>query len=137
MNTEQTSKNIFMSISKYLHSFLEEKIFPEEQKGCERNSWVTKDQPLSDKTVCRDCQKRSTNLAMAGIDYWKVYDIIPYGWMYEYDKVKEKEIKAEFARVYKRNVRLILSSKLNEKNKKAAINTWTVSLLTYSAGISE
>ena len=52
-------------------------------------------------------------------------------------KVKEKEIKAEFARVYKRNVRLILSSKLNEKNKKAAINTWTVSLLTYSAGISE
>ena len=137
MNTEQTSKNIFMSISKYMHSFLEEKIFPEEQKGCERNSWVTKDQPLSDKAVCRDCQKRSTNLAMAGIDYWKVYDIIPYGWMYEYGKVKEKEIKAGFARVYKRNVRLILSSKLNEKNKKAAINTWTVSLLTYSAGISE
>ena len=38
MNTEQTSKNIFMSIFKYMHSFLEEKIFPEEQKGCERNS---------------------------------------------------------------------------------------------------
>ena len=34
----------------------------------------------------------------------------------EYDKVKEKEMKTEFVREYKRRLRLILRSKLNEKN---------------------
>ena len=41
----------------------------------------------------------------------------------EYDKVKEKEIKTEVVREYKRVIRLILKSKLNEKNKKQVINT--------------
>ena len=37
--------------------------------------------------------------------------------MLEYDNVKEKEMKTEFFREYKRRIRLILISKLNGKNK--------------------
>ena len=57
-------------ISEYLHSFLEEeKILPKEQKGCKINSRGTKDQVLLDTAVLGDCKRRSTNLAMAWIDY--------------------------------------------------------------------
>ena len=49
-------------ISEHLYSFLEEeKILPEEQKGCKRNSRGTKDQVLLDKAVLRDCKRRSGN----------------------------------------------------------------------------
>ena len=68
-----------------MHSFLEEeKILPEEQKGCKRNSKGTKCQVLLDKAVLRDCKRRSTNLAMAWIDYRKPYDMIPPSWISEY-----------------------------------------------------
>ena len=57
-------------ISEHLYSFLEEeKILPEEQKGCKRNRRGTKDQVLVDKAVLKDCKKRSANLEMAWIDY--------------------------------------------------------------------
>ena len=42
----------------------------------------------------------------------------------EYDKVKEKEMKTEFVREYKRRLKLILKSKLNRKNIIKAINSW-------------
>ena len=59
-------------ISEHLYSFLEEeKIFLEEQKDCQRNSRGTKDQVLLDKTVLRDCRRKNTNFAMAGIYYRK------------------------------------------------------------------
>ena len=71
-------------ISKHLYSFLEEeKILPKEQKGFKRNSRGTKDQALVDKAVLKDCKRRSTNLAIAWIDYRKVYDIIPHSWISE------------------------------------------------------
>ena len=70
-------------ISEHLYRFLEEeKILAEEQKGCKRNSRGTKDQVLLDKAVLRDCE-RSTNLAMAWIDYQKVYDMILHSWISE------------------------------------------------------
>ena len=61
----------------------EEKILPEEQKGCKRNSRGTKDQVFLDKAVLRDRKRRSTNLAMAWIDYRKAYGMIPYSWINE------------------------------------------------------
>ena len=71
-------------ISEHLYCFLEEEnIFPEEQKGCKRKSRGTKDQLLLDKAVLRDCKRRSTNLAMAWIDYRKAYDMIPHSWISE------------------------------------------------------
>ena len=56
--------------------------------------------------------------------------------MLEYDKVKEKEMKTEFFREYKTRIRLILISKLNGKNKRKGINTWTV-VMRYGAGVLE
>ena len=47
-----------------------------------------------------------------------------YLWILENDKVKEKEMKTEFFREYKRRIRLILIFKLNGKNKIKAINSW-------------
>ena len=54
----------------------------------------------------------------------------------EYEKVKEKEMKTEFVREYIRS-RLILRSKLNEKNKIKAINSWAVAIMRYGAGVLE
>ena len=54
--------------------------------------------------------------------------------MLEYDKVKEKEMKTEFLRGYKRRLRLIFRSKLNEKNKIKAIKSWAVAIVRYDAG---
>ena len=54
----------------------------------------------------------------------------------EFDKVKEKEMKTEFVREYKRRIRLTLISKLNRKNKKIkAINSWVVAIKRYGVGV--
>ena len=53
----------------------------------------------------------------------------------EVDKIKENEMKLQFAKEYKRRVRLILKSKLNGKNKMKAINAWVVAVLRYVACI--
>ena len=64
----------------YKHS---DGILPEEQKGCRRRSRGTKDQLLIDKAILKDCKRRHTNLAMAWIDYWKAYDMVPHSWIGE------------------------------------------------------
>ena len=71
-------------ISEHLYRFLEEeKILPEEQKGCKRNNRGSKDQLLLDKAVLRDCKRISTNLAMDWIDCRKSCDMIPHSWISE------------------------------------------------------
>ena len=57
-------------IAEKINNFLkQEKILPEEQKGCKRGSRGTKDQLLIDETVLQDCKKRHTDLSLAWIDY--------------------------------------------------------------------
>ena len=52
-------------ITEEMYNSLErEKILPEEQKGCKRQSRGTKDQLLIDKTILKDCKKRHTNLSI-------------------------------------------------------------------------
>ena len=46
-------------------------------------------------------------------------------------------MKTEFVRECKRKIRLILISKLNGKNKIKAINSWTVAIIRYGAGVLE
>ena len=53
----------------------------------------------------------------------------------ELDKIKETEMKEKITKEYKRKQRLILKSKLNGRNKVAAINTWAVAIFRYGAGI--
>ena len=55
----------------------------------------------------------------------------------KYDKVKEKEMKTEFVRQYETMLRLILRYTLNGKNKIKAINSWTVAIMRYGAGVLE
>ena len=72
-------------IAEKMYNYLEqEKILPEEQKGCRRGSRGTKGQLLLDKTVLKDCRERHTNLSMAWINYRKTYDLVPHTWVNEY-----------------------------------------------------
>ena len=59
----------------------EEKLLPDEQKGCRRQKRGTKDQLLIDKMVIRKCRRRLTNVAMWWIDYNKACDMIPHSWI--------------------------------------------------------
>ena len=45
----------------------------------------------------------------------------------ELDKIRETEMKDKITKEYKQRQRLILKSKLDERNKVTAINTWTYS----------
>ena len=66
-------------------------------------------------------------------------DIDETGYTYlrilETAKIKEKEMKEKFCKVYLPRLRLIPRSKLNGRNKIMAVNTWVVSVMRYSAGI--
>ena len=69
----------------------------------------------------------------------KIREIGEDGYIYlgilECDEVKEQEMKDKFKNEYFRRTKLILKSKLNGRNKIMAMNTWTVSILRYGAGI--
>ena len=71
-------------ISEDMYYFMEnEKLPPEEQKGCRRKSRGKKDQLLINKTILKHCRKRRTDLATAWIDYRKTYDFVPHSWILE------------------------------------------------------
>ena len=58
-------------------------LFPEEQKGCRKESRGTKDQLMIDKMVLKNCRRRMTNLCLSWIDYKKAYDMVPHSWLME------------------------------------------------------
>lgn len=51
-----------------------EKLLPDEQKGCRRQSKGTKGLLMIDKMVKKDCKRRMTNISVAWVDYTKAYD---------------------------------------------------------------
>ena len=53
----------------------------------------------------------------------------------EYDIVKVQEMKDKFRNEYFGRAKLILKSKLNERNKIMALNTWFVYIMNCDAGI--
>ena len=55
--------------------------------------------------------------------------------MLELDRTMESDVKEGFSKEYFRRFKLVLKSRLNDKNKILAANTWAVSLLRYSGGI--
>ena len=72
-------------LAEEVYTHLERKnLFPDEQKGCRRNSRGTKDQLMIDKMVLKNCKKRLTNLCLAWIDYKKAYDMVPHSWICQY-----------------------------------------------------
>ena len=61
----------------------QEKLLPEEQKGCRKGSRGTNDLLYINRAVIKDLKSRNKNLAMAWIDYKKAYDMVPHSWIVE------------------------------------------------------
>ena len=61
----------------------QEKLLPEEQKGCRKGSRGTNDLLCIDRAVIKEVKSRNNNLAMAWIDYKKAYDIVPHSLIIE------------------------------------------------------
>ena len=61
----------------------QEKLLPEEQKGCRKGSRETNDLLYIDRAVIKEVKSSNKNLAMAWIDYKKAYDMVPYLWIIE------------------------------------------------------
>ena len=55
----------------------QEKLLPEEQKGCRKGSRGTNNLLYMDRAVLIEVKSRNKNLAMACIDYKKAYDMVP------------------------------------------------------------
>ena len=61
----------------------QEKLLPEEQKGCRKGSRGTNDLLYIDRAVIKEVKSRNKNLAMSWIDCKKAYDVVPYWWIIE------------------------------------------------------
>ena len=61
----------------------QEKLLPEEQKGCREGSRGTNDLLYIDRAIIKEVKSRNKNLAMVWIDYKKTYDMVPYSWIIE------------------------------------------------------
>ena len=61
----------------------QEKLLPEEQKGCRKGSRGTNDLLYIERGVIKEVKSRNENLAMVWIDYKKAYDMVPYSWIIE------------------------------------------------------
>ena len=59
----------------------QEKLLPEEQKGCRKVSRGPNDLLYIDRTVIKEVKFRNKNLAMVWIDYKKAYDMVPHSWI--------------------------------------------------------
>ena len=64
----------------YAH-FDQEKLLPEEQKGCRKGSRGTNNLLYIDRAVIKEVKSRNKNFAMAWIDYKKAYDMVPHSWV--------------------------------------------------------
>ena len=61
----------------------QEKLLPEEQKGCRKGSRGTNDLLYIDRALIKEVKSRNKNLPMAWIDYKKAYDMVPHSWIIE------------------------------------------------------
>ena len=69
-------------IADQIYGHLDQKeLLPEEQKGWKKRSRGTNDLLYVDRTVIREVKSRKKNLAIAWIDYKKVYDMVPHSWI--------------------------------------------------------
>ena len=72
------------AIAEQIYAHLDqEKLLPEEQKGCRKGSRGTNDLLYIDRAVIKEVKSRNKNLAMAWIDYQKAYDTVPHSWIIE------------------------------------------------------
>ena len=71
-------------IADSLYTFFDDnKLLPEEQKGCRKGSRGTNDLLYIDQRMMKEARQRRKNLAMAWLDYCKAYDLVPHSWLSE------------------------------------------------------
>ena len=71
-------------IADQIYAYLDqEKLLPEEQKGCRKSSRGTNDLLYTDRAVIKEVKSRNKNLAIAWIDCKNGYDIVPHLWIIE------------------------------------------------------
>ena len=71
-------------IAHQIYAYLDqEKLLPEEQKGCKKGSRGTNDLLYIDMAVIKEVKSRNKNLAIVWIDYKEAYDMIPHSWIIE------------------------------------------------------
>ena len=56
-------------------------IFPIEQKGCRKGSYVCKDQLLVNKMILENAKTKEKHMSTAWIDYKKAFDSVPHSWI--------------------------------------------------------
>ena len=61
----------------------QEKLLPEEQKGCRKGSRGTNYLLYIDRVVIKEVKSRNKNLAMAWIDYKTAFSVVPHSWIIE------------------------------------------------------
>ena len=65
---------------KIYYSLISRGLFPNEQKGCRKGSRGRAELLDIDKYILNESKNRRKNLAMAWIDYKKVYGMVPQSW---------------------------------------------------------
>ena len=103
-------KNLTAILTNRIYEHLmEEKLYPEEQKGNVKKSMGCKDQLLISKMIAENCKKRKKSLSIAWIDYRKAFDTVPHSWI------------IKVMQMYKINRRII-------EFTEQAMKKWTTSL---------
>ena len=70
-------------VADQIYTYLDqEKLLPEEHKGCRKGSIGTNDFIYIDRAVVK-VKSRNKNLAMARIVYKEAYDMVPHSWIIE------------------------------------------------------
>ena len=71
-------------IADQIYAYLDqEKLLPEEQKGCRKGSRGINNLLYINRAVIKEAKSRDKNLAMAWIDYKNAYDMVPHSWIIE------------------------------------------------------
>ena len=84
--TAQTREEIY-------YSLMSCRLFPEEQKGCRKGTRGTGKLLYVDQHILNESKTSRKNLAMACIDYKKVYDMVPQSCLKMY-KIPDEVIKS-------------------------------------------
>ena len=83
-----TWKILIVKIRKEIYYSLTSRgLFPDEQKGCRKESRGTAELLYIDQHILNESRTRRRNLAMAWIDFKKSYDMVPHSWIINYFKM--------------------------------------------------
>ncbi|KAI5748289.1 hypothetical protein M8J77_023892 [Diaphorina citri] len=116
-------KNLTSIISNRIYKHLERNnLYPDEQKGCARNTYGCKDHLLINNMITKNARLRKKGLSMAWIDYQKAFDSVPHTWLVKSMKInKVNKIIVNFLEVVMKKWKVNLKLHTNEALLDAGI----------------